>query len=486
VPEADRAARNRVVQYAVIVIIGICYLASLSPGHDFGNDDFAGYVMHAENLANARPYASVHYVPNPEAAWVAPVNGYPPVFPAILAPVYRVWGLNLRAFKIVTTLCFVGFLFVFVEFIGSKLTLVASLCLLLIVSFNPVFWMQREYILSEFPFLMFSFGALLVAQNAYAGLASSELKMGSASLLAVLLTCAYGTRTIGIVLVPALVIADVSKFRRPSRFVMTVTALTGTFILLQSVWITWPKGYIHAVQFSGRMLLVNAIYYGKTLSYAWQNGYSKKIQICIALAFTVLAVVRFARSLWKEKSITEFYLLGYLAVLIAWSAEIGLRGLLPILPLYFAYGIRELDEISRAGARLIRPLAMALLVVVTAATYAEEFTLQARETPEPNVRDVTAQELFAFLREHTPPSEVLVFPKPRSLALFTDRDVASLALDESSEDSANFMKSIHATILVTPNWSPPAWQSLLEANSGRATPIFRNSDYRVFRIDWNL
>jgi hypothetical protein len=101
--------------WGVVIILAVVYLSSLSPGHVFANDDFAAYIMHGANLVEGRPYASIRYVPNPRALWLSPTNGYPPVYPLMLAPVYKVWGVNLEAFKIITIACFVGFLVIFVR-----------------------------------------------------------------------------------------------------------------------------------------------------------------------------------------------------------------------------------------------------------------------------------------------------------------------------------------------------------------------------------
>jgi hypothetical protein len=229
----------------------------------------------------------------------------------------------------------------------------------------------------------------------------------------------------------------------------------------------------------------NALFYAKTLSYVWQNGYSKKIQIVFALFFTALAAVGYARTLKSKSSASEFYLPGYLLILFAWSAEIGLRGLLPILPLYFAYGLQEFSRIVESLGRPIRMLALSLLALYTAVTYAGQARSVSLEMPEPNVQDATARELFSFLRTNTQPGEVLIFSKPRTLALFTNRPVASLAPAELPEDSYQFMKSVNASILVEARWSPPSWRSFLEDRRKDTFELFHNSDYRVFRIKWD-
>jgi hypothetical protein len=478
--------RTGLLKWGVLAVIAVAYLADLSPGHVFVADDFAAYVMHAANLAEGRPYLAINYVPNPRALWLAPSNGYPPVYPLILAPAYKVFGLNLRVFKIVTGICFVVFLAIFASLIRPMLSPALSACALLILGFNSVLWDQRNYILSEFPYLMFSFGALLVIQNTYKSLTPEKLNVGAAMLLSVLLYCSYGTRTIGIVLLSALVLADLAKFKRPSRFMIVVVVGTAILILAQTLFVSSPAGYISAFHFSLRTTLVNASYYAKTLSYVWQNGFSKKLQIMFALFFTALAAFSFARHFWRERAAREFYLLGYVGILFVWNAEIGLRGLLPILPLYFAYGVEEFGRIVEPFSIPTRRTAMIVLLLFCGASFFAEISKESRQQPEPNVHDATAQELFSFLQTNTRPSEVLIFAKPKSLALFTNRPVASFAPDELAEDSANFMRSIRATILVKADWSPPAWQNFLDGNKGSLIEIFHNSEYQVFRFDWKI
>ena len=483
-PAIQNLARNKLARWAVVAVIAVAYLADLSPGHPLVNDDFAAYIMHAANLAEGRPYGATNYIANPEALWLAPSNGYPPVYPLILAPVYKVFGLNLRALKVVTVLCFLIFLAIFESLIRSRLSPTLSACALLILGFNPIFWNQRDYILSEFPYLMFSFSALVVIQQTYKALTPEKLKIGAALLLSVLLYCSYGTRTIGIALLVALVLADLAKFKRPSRFMMTAVAATVVFILVQAAFLTSPKGYIEAFHFSPRTMVDNAFYYAKTLSYVWQNGLSKQLQIVFALFFTGLAGFSFARSLWMERSAQEFYLLCYVAILIAWNAEIGLRGLLPILPLYFVYGLEGFKRIIKPFGTLSRPAIIIVLLLFCGVTYAGEFRKEARQPAEANVYDPAAQELFSFLRAQTQPSEILIFPKPRSLALFTNRPVASFGPGEAPEDSANFMRSLHATILVSPESGPPSWGSFLATYRSQLIEVFHNSEYQVYRLNW--
>src|SRR6202012_4677874 len=109
-------------------------------------------------------------------------------------------------------------------------------------------------------------------------------------------------------------------------------ALTGLLIGAQTLLLTSPKGYVSAFHFSLHTMAANTLYYGKTLSYVWQNGYRKEIQIAFALVFTAAASWGFLKSLWRERGAKEFYLLGVLAVVLRWDAGIRIPRCRPLLP----------------------------------------------------------------------------------------------------------------------------------------------------------
>jgi hypothetical protein len=472
---------GRLVLAVTIVVVAIFYVVTLKPGHVFVNDDFAAYIMHATNFVEGRSYSDIRYIPNPDAMWLSPVTGYPPVYPMILAPVYRIFGLDLRAFKIATVLCFAGFLIVYAELIREQLGLAGCAVLLPLVSLNPVFWDQRDFILSEFPYLLFSFAALLVIERVYVDLEPDQIDFRGALLTSTLIYCAYGTRTIGIALILGLVAADLIKFRRPSRFLICVLTFTGLFIGAQTLLLTSPAGYVSAFHFSLHTVATNTLYYGKTLSYVWANGFSKQLQIVVALVFTIAATWNFVKSLLRERGAKEFYLLAYLAVLLAWNSEIGLRGLLPILPLYFFYGLRQWIRLFERARLPVRLIAVGAAVALAVVSYAGEIKHESSLPNEPNVADASAKEMFAFVRAHTSPEDVLVFPKPRTLALFTDRRVAALAPDQSEQQSLAFLRSIHATVMIKSQWS--AVSPLEEEATLDEREVFQTGPYRVYRLN---
>jgi hypothetical protein len=167
---------------AILAVIG-AYVWTIKPGHAFIPDDFAAYVTHASNLAEGRPYTDIRYVPNRAAVGFAPARGYPPIYPLILAPVYKFRGADLRAMKIMTVLCFGVSLGAFALIFEGVLPPWVILAAILAVGFNIEFWEQRDYLLSEFPYLTFSFCALITAQKIYETLEPRAWGFGGALML---------------------------------------------------------------------------------------------------------------------------------------------------------------------------------------------------------------------------------------------------------------------------------------------------------------
>jgi hypothetical protein len=90
--------------------------------------------------------------------------------------------------------------------------------------------------------------------------------------------------------------------------------------------------------------------------------------------------------------------------------------------------------------------------------------------------------MFVFLRAHTTSSDLIVFPKPRSIALYTGRRAASLGPDETPDDALDFLQRTGATILIQTAWTPPSWSRFISSHRLLLTEVFHNGDFQVFRI----
>jgi hypothetical protein len=467
--------------WALVGIIVVLYFFGLTPGHVFAQDDFAAYVMHAANLVERRPYTEIHYLINPEAPWISPANGYPPAYPLLLAPVYWRWGINLRLMKAVTVATFAIFLAIFAQWVRPLVSARQRIAAVTLVGLSPAFWSYRDLISSEFPYLMISFLALLAIRRANSDRKQDGWRPGWAVVVALLMYTAYATRTIGIALPIAFTLAELRR-RSLGRFVLLVLCLFGGIVLAQAAAFVSFRGYVSIAHFSARSAIGNVWFYARSLTYAWKNGFSKPAQVVLALLMTGIAGFAFARRVGRQALTDECYLLVYSAILLAWGGQIGIRGLLPIIPIYLTYVVAGMAAVAarvqKWTARIIvAPVAACLLV-----TYVGSLRQRPWQDSMVNVQDASAQELFSFVRAQTAPTDLLVFSKPRSISLFTGRPTTSLGPEESADNSAEFLKHSGAKFLIQTSWNPPAYARLLASEPSAMTEVFRNRDFRVFQI----
>ena len=158
--------KEQTLIYAVIIIAIIFNITTIRSGHQW-EGDFALYTAHASNIANNLPFADTGYIFNPDRPYLAP-RSYPPVFPAFLAPVNKIFGLDLYAMKIANILAFALFLLVFQRYVRKRLrSSVAQLAIVAAVAFSPWFWVAKDSILPDFLFILLVYSAVLLVDNNY-------------------------------------------------------------------------------------------------------------------------------------------------------------------------------------------------------------------------------------------------------------------------------------------------------------------------------
>jgi 4-amino-4-deoxy-L-arabinose transferase-like glycosyltransferase len=130
--------RKKLYIAALLALIGIFHAGTVRQGHIWG-DDFAMYVHHAQNIVEHRAYTDTGYIPNPSVPVYGP-KYYPPVFPLLLAPVYRTYGMNVIPMKLEQVLFLVLTLIVVYALWRRELGREYSLALIAMLGFAPAFF----------------------------------------------------------------------------------------------------------------------------------------------------------------------------------------------------------------------------------------------------------------------------------------------------------------------------------------------------------
>jgi len=201
--------------YAVILSLCLFYFLTIRDGHNFGGD-FSMYIHHAKNIVDGTKYQDTGYIYNPSYPSLSP-KSYPPIFPVLLAPIYYFFGLNLNAMKAELIIFFMLSLYVIFLNFKSKIPTIYLPLFIAIIGFNNYFWRFKDNVLSDIPFLLFTYFTLFSIAQGYKSYLEHRLKKIYPIIIGVLLYLSYGTRSIGIVLLPSIFIFELLRFKKLTK-----------------------------------------------------------------------------------------------------------------------------------------------------------------------------------------------------------------------------------------------------------------------------
>ena len=220
--------RSRCLAILLLGLIGLFYWSSVRPGHDWGGD-FALYILHAKNIAENRDYSDTTWIYNPHLKSLSPKT-YPPVVPALLSPIYKLYGLNFHAFKSFQIFIFLTFLYFYWQFLKERLSLRYALYGLVAIGFLPFFYGFLNEIRSDVPFLLFWFLAMYEVDRVHLHKQERPINIFHIVITGALIYIAYGTRSIGLVVLISMVIYDLLVKRRITLFTIGSSLVTDVVV----------------------------------------------------------------------------------------------------------------------------------------------------------------------------------------------------------------------------------------------------------------
>jgi hypothetical protein len=468
----------------LIVLIGAFYLSTIRPGESESlGDDFAMYIHEAKNIALGVDYHQTGYIYEKEYAELGP-KAYPPVFPLLLAGVYKAFGLNLTAMKIEVILLFLAALLAVALTFRDELSTKQVLALVAMIGFSPYFWNYKENIVSEFPFLLFAYLSLFLIHRTYEQ--GGSRTYSNAALAGLAMWAAYGTRSVGICLVGALWLRDALRLRKLSPYSIVATAVFLLGAGVEMLFVQTEASYLD--QFRGApALFSHAIGYLKSLSVLWDNGYSLLLRVAVLALLSAFALIGFAARLRRGAGIFEAFSLAYLAVIVLWPAPSD-RLLIPLVPLYLFYILIGFDAAMARAVAWQRIAAVGLVVATIALSYAGKYSklnygsLDGLDTAE-------AHALFDFVSK-TDANDIFIFRRPRALALFTNRSAAAYYWTPTGDELWKKFCELHATHIVTGTLDDAPlvgahrgfFTTFADKYAGDLQEVYSNAQFKVYRI----
>ena len=132
------------------------------------------------------------------------------------------------------------------------------------------------------------------------------------------------------------------------------------------------------------------------------------------------------------------------------------------------------------GPSDVRRLGLATVVLIT---YGAKYTTLNFGALAEGVGRVETRQLFEFVRSNTRETDVLVFRKPRVLALYTGRRATVYHLAASDDELRDYLDGIDAQYLVTGPGDPDYWLEFIDRQGERLDLVFSNPDFEVHALD---
>ena len=485
---------------ALLVAIAVVLLANVHSGHNW-NGDFAQYLMHAQNIVDGQPYAKTPYVRGPINSNPGP-PAYPPGFPLLLAPVYAAFGTAIIPMKVLIIVTFVGALGLVASLLKEEFPTPYILALIAVLGFNPFLVHFTTSVVSDLPFLLFVMLSLVAWQQSRAQ-PETKTKIALAGLSGLLIYFSVLIRALGVVLPVSLLIYELLDRGRLSRTALIGLSTVGLAFGLQTVasmisagtTTSTGIGHYEALvrqnllnrfsELAGSALHSARVYGRRMAQVVWRPltpflGYD----IGLLRILTLLLVVGgwLYHALFRLSSFDVFTPL-YVAALLPWSFH-WTRYLIPVLPFCAFYVLYALYGLHR-WMQWKRPVLMLCTVAPLLAAYGWSL-VHNPATPSPKgALAPEAERVYREVRTETPSDALIVFSKPRFVALKTGRrSVRGFEGWDDDELLDYFMEAGVDYLLMGPPTANrrETIKTFVEDHPSRFASAYQSSQYTLYRF----
>jgi hypothetical protein len=484
------------IDHAVYPVILICVIAAVlllvvRHGLEWDGDPEL-YIMNARNIVSGLPYAVTGYLPN-RANAINPAS-YPPGFPLFLAPIYAHFGIDIIKMKIECVIAIVLFLAVYFRIARVYLTSAFALATTAAIGLHPAFVdMADSFLLSEFPFLLFAYSALYLFHRLQTQTSDTRAEL-AATIIAggVALACAFLTRSIGVLLFPAVFVTSLYYSKRLLTKTNLALALAGALILAVQVNFPGDNGTYarYFADFSLHTVLAGARRYA-SVSVTLLGKSAATVPAVGILAGTVFLGLLMAGFVDRVRRFTvlEVYTIIYVSFLLVFPiTQEPARYAMPIWPLLFLYCANGVVVARRAlSARSQQVLTAAVCLTVVVLYCAQYARMDFGPVPY-SVDADQSRELFAAIRADLPEDARILTRKPTIIALYTGHAATIWPATFTDEELQSFLRRLKVDYVVQdiPQIGGAKPDDPLDAfirrNKSGLNLVFKNGWFNVYRL----
>ncbi len=473
------STQQQIVLVGLLAAIFLFQVAILRESTDWGGD-FAQYLNQARNVTRFHDMNDTGYVYNPDAPVIGP-RAYPPIYSVFLAPIYALFGVNYYVLKIVMILLFIVTLTICSGLFARQLSPGYTIAMVAMLGFMPIFWEFNHWIISEHLFVVFWMLAMWLYQRDREDTSQPSHSIPRAMLLGLVIYLAIGTRTVGIVLPPALILTELILYRRLTRYMMVCISSAVAFYALQKVLVpSGGSGYLDQLsQITVHSILFNLYADGGSFTHIWDNGYKEWIMKATGIPISLVAIAGCVRANWPKPQLLFVASILYFILIVIWPGASWDRMIWPLYPGFLAWLLYACEKFPRT--RQQRTIITSVLLIYTFGCYAS-FYYFADFSRISGPEDPAAQEVFAQVAERMSddPDDVCLFFKPRVLAFYLERKSIGYPIDLDNAAALHRTVDDHnVKIAVTQSDDPPELPAMLAAEG--FTQVWSNQKFQIWQ-----
>ncbi|TAH41144.1 MAG: hypothetical protein EYC69_09220 [Bacteroidetes bacterium] len=479
----------------LILLLLPLLLINVKESHDWG-DDFAQYLIQAKNIIEGKPQKSTLLQFDENSGNYA-VKAYPVGFPLLLSPLVAISGISIKPLLILesvllislTLLCFLYFK----TFFSPGLSFLLSVFL----AYHFQSLNLKAQVLSEIPFSL-----TLVAIALLFNAAKTNMRLWF--LCAILCAILASIRIVGLLIIPATgayllynyLSGKNEEGKKFSLKIFLILSLVSSafFLFLNSILFDFDirdfGGFYQDVltghQFS---LTKNLAIYIEQIGAAFALP---GLHISIwGIISSCLVLIGFIRTFLKRNGIVQWFVVFYLLILCLYPyTSGGFRFLFPVFPfliIYFVEGLSTLIKVlSKSSERKIIYVIVSLLLLQQLFNLKHTWTERSQLSEGP--QSPHAVEMFDYIRHNTGPTDLLVFPRARAMALYTGRPVSYLLQQKSVSENADLFNRLKVQYLILPkkNEQSPLFDAALSKYVSLYTTNLQtqwvNEEFVVYKV----
>jgi len=473
-PAPSGTARTCWFVCALALAVFVWHASTVRPGHTWwGMDDYTAYLQHGRNLLSGRAYTDIDTVFDPGLPPSYERTAFPPSFSLVVGLLEHVYGHPPAPDEVVVPPSAApgrapdvvvkrpaalppgggadladplrgtgGFDLVGVKRVLALFTALSvwaawralrhgaggAVLLLAVAAYalSPYVFAIRELVRSEMLYLALLFLWMDQVECLRRREQAGERVLGRTVAAALLLVLAYSTRTMAVVMPPALVVADLLRDRRLRRSTWLMLGLAlGGILLQRALFADVEGGYLDKAtrEWHFGTLLVNAQQLFWNYERLWENGVSDLLRQAMTFGTLALALIGLVARLFplRRVALLDVFVLGHLLLILLLPTDSAwMRYLLPVLPALLLY-IFGGAALLAAGVARRRTLLLGGTALAVGISYAGAVA-QLDSGPLPDgLAHPSTLEVFDWIATHSEPDDVIVFNKWRAVTHATGR-----------------------------------------------------------------